>query len=110
MLACTTILWLFVLLCCVFGFSRQCFSVALEPVLELALVDQAGLELTVILLPLPLEGWTYTCIWVPASTPLRKTVRSPVPADESQIPSLGLSALTFSSLTTIPGHFSEHLS
>ena len=28
------------------GFSRQGFSVALEPVLELALVDQTGLELT----------------------------------------------------------------
>ena len=29
-----------------FGFSRQGFSVALEPVLELAFVEQAGLELT----------------------------------------------------------------
>ena len=28
------------------GFSRQGLSVALKPVLELALVDQAGLELT----------------------------------------------------------------
>ena len=36
-----------------FDFSRQGFSVALEPVLELALVDQAGLELTEIHLPLP---------------------------------------------------------
>ena len=35
-----------------FGFLRQGFSVALEPVLERALVDQAGLELTEILLPL----------------------------------------------------------
>ena len=33
-----------------FGFSRQ---VALEPVLELALVAQANLELTEICLPLP---------------------------------------------------------
>ena len=29
-----------------FGFSRQGFSVILEPVLELGHVDQAGLELT----------------------------------------------------------------
>ena len=43
----------------IFAFSRQGFSVALEPVLELALVDQAGLELTEIRLrlPLPLECW-----------------------------------------------------
>ena len=40
-----------------FYFSRQGFSVALEPVLELALVDQAGLELTKIHLPLPPECW-----------------------------------------------------
>ncbi|EGV96176.1 hypothetical protein I79_005859 [Cricetulus griseus] len=40
-----------------FGFSRQGFSVALEAVLELALVDQAGLELTEIRLPLPPECW-----------------------------------------------------
>ena len=33
------------------------FSVALEPVLEPALVDQADLELTEILLPLPPECW-----------------------------------------------------
>ena len=36
---------------------RQGFSVALVPVLELALVDQAGLELTEIHLPLPPECW-----------------------------------------------------
>ena len=36
-------------------FLRQGFSVALEPVLELAPVDQAGLELTKIHLPLPPE-------------------------------------------------------
>ena len=36
---------------------RQSFSVALEPVLELALVEQAGLELTVIHLPLPPKLW-----------------------------------------------------
>ena len=41
----------------IFYFSRQGFSVALEPVLELALVDQAGLELTEIRLPLPPECW-----------------------------------------------------
>ena len=40
---------LFVLFC----FSRQGFPVALEPVLELALVDYAGLKLTEIHLPLP---------------------------------------------------------
>ena len=34
-------------------FSRQGISVALQPVLELALVDQGGLELTEICLPLP---------------------------------------------------------
>ena len=45
--------FLFVL---VFGFSIQDFSVALESVLELALVDQAGLELTEIRLPLPPES------------------------------------------------------
>ena len=38
-----------------FFFSRQDFSVALEHVLELGLVDQAGLELTKIFLPLPPE-------------------------------------------------------
>ena len=36
-----------------FGSLRQGFSVALEPVLELALIDQDGLELTEIYLPLP---------------------------------------------------------
>ena len=36
---------------------RQGFSVALETVLELALVDHAGLELTKIYLPLPPEFW-----------------------------------------------------
>ena len=40
-------------------FSSQGFSVALEAVLELVLIDQAGLELTEICLPLPLppECW-----------------------------------------------------
>ena len=33
------------------------FSVALEPDLELALVDQADVKLTEICLPLPPEGW-----------------------------------------------------
>ena len=36
---------------------RQGFSVALEPVLELALEDQVGLELTEICLSLPPECW-----------------------------------------------------
>ena len=36
---------------------RQGISVALEPVLELVLVDRAGLELTEIRLPLPTEFW-----------------------------------------------------
>ena len=40
-----------------FGFLRQGLSVVLEPVLELALVDQAGLELTEIQLPLSHECW-----------------------------------------------------
>ena len=40
-----------------FYFSRQGFSVALEPVLELALVEQAGLELMEIHPPLPHECW-----------------------------------------------------
>ena len=41
----------------VFTFLRQGFSVALEPVLELDLVDQAGLELTEIHLSLPSRCW-----------------------------------------------------
>ena len=50
-----TLICLFVyLFVCV---SRQSFSVALEPVLELALVDQAGLELTEIYLSLPPKCW-----------------------------------------------------
>ena len=58
--------WGFVLFCFVcfvwfglvwFGFLRQGFSVAFEPVLELALVAQAGLELTEIHLPLPLKSY-----------------------------------------------------
>ena len=40
-----------------FFFLRQGFYVALEPVLELALIDQADLELTEILLFLPPEYW-----------------------------------------------------
>ena len=39
-----------------FGYSRQGFSVALKPVLALALVDHTSLELTEIQLPLPLES------------------------------------------------------
>ena len=38
-------------------FLRQSFSVALEPALKLALVDQDGLELIEILLPLPPKHW-----------------------------------------------------
>ena len=41
------------------GFLRQGFSVALEPVPELVLVDQACLKLTKICLPLPPEFWDY---------------------------------------------------
>ena len=41
----------------VFVFSRQGFSVALKPVLELAFVDPANLKLTEIRLPLPAEYW-----------------------------------------------------
>ena len=40
-----------------FGFSRQGFAVALESVLELALVDQTDPALTEIRLPLPPECW-----------------------------------------------------
>ena len=42
---------LFVLFCFCFCLLGQGFSVALEPVLELAPVDQGGLELTEILVP-----------------------------------------------------------
>ena len=38
-------------------FTRQGFSVALVPVVELALVDQAGFELTEMHLPLLSECW-----------------------------------------------------
>ena len=38
-------------------FLRQGFSVALEPILEVAFVEQAGLKLTEIHLPLLLECW-----------------------------------------------------
>ena len=41
----------------VFVFLDKVFFVALEPILELALVDQAGLKLTEICLSLPLECW-----------------------------------------------------
>ena len=40
----------------IYSFLRQGFSVSSEPVLELALVDQAVLELTEISLPLPPSG------------------------------------------------------
>ena len=40
-----------------FLFLKQGFSVALEPVLELALIDQAGFKLKEIRLPLPSECW-----------------------------------------------------
>ena len=51
------VLFCFVVVVVVFGFSRQDSSVALEPVLELALVNQVGLKLTGIHLPLPPECW-----------------------------------------------------
>ena len=44
------------------GRSRKAFSVGLEPARELALVDQAGLELTEICLPLPPECWVQRCV------------------------------------------------
>ena len=47
----------FVFLFCFVLFWRQGFSVALERILELALIHQAGLELTEIRLPLPPECW-----------------------------------------------------
>ena len=40
-----------------FVFLRQGFSIALEPVMELALVDQASLELRAIRLLLPPKCW-----------------------------------------------------
>ena len=40
-----------------FWFLRQGFSVVLETVLELAVVDQAQGELTEIPLPVPPKGW-----------------------------------------------------
>ena len=49
--------FLFVCFFVLFCFSRQGFSVILEPVLELALIDQGGLKLTEICLPLPPECW-----------------------------------------------------
>ena len=60
-MACITGLWffffVFVLFCFVLFFRDRVSSVAWEPVLELALVDQAVLELTEIRLPLPPECW-----------------------------------------------------
>ena len=49
--------WLFCSEYFVFVFSRQDFSVALESVLELALLDQAGLKLTEIHQCLPPKCW-----------------------------------------------------
>ena len=46
-----------VFLFALFWFLRHGFSVALEPTLGLAFVDQAGFKLTEICLPLPLEYW-----------------------------------------------------
>ena len=37
--------------------GRQGFTVAIKPILELALIDQVGLKLTGICLPLPAECW-----------------------------------------------------
>ena len=47
--------YLFSFLC--FCFSRQGFSVALEPVQDLTIIDQTGLELIEIHLPLPPKCW-----------------------------------------------------
>ena len=41
----------------IFIYFQDSFSVALEPVLGLALVGQAGPELTEMLLPLPPKRW-----------------------------------------------------
>ena len=40
-----------------FFFLRQAFSLAVEPILKLALVDQVELELTEVYLPLPPKCW-----------------------------------------------------
>ena len=56
--ACATIPGTFILFYLLFfGFLRQGFSVALEAVLELSLVEQDGIEITEIHLPLPSECW-----------------------------------------------------
>ena len=47
----------FIIIIFIFIFLRPSFTVALEPVLELALVEQSGLELTKIYPPLPAECW-----------------------------------------------------
>ena len=52
------ILFLFLFFC--LCFSRQGFSVSLEAVLELALLESMGLKLTEIHLPLPPECWVET--------------------------------------------------
>ena len=53
----TFLLWLLAEYLFFGGFSRQGFSVVLVPVPELALVDQAGLELTEIRLSLLPKCW-----------------------------------------------------
>ena len=53
------------LICPFLFFFETGFSVAVEPFLELALVDQAGLELTEIRLPLPPECWDERRVLLP---------------------------------------------
>ena len=55
--------WGFVCFYCLFCFvfSRQGFPVALMPDLKVALVDQAGLKLPEIHLPLPPKCWVWRC-------------------------------------------------
>ena len=48
---------LFLFICLFFDFLNKGFSLALEPVLELALVSQAGLEFIEICPPLPPKCW-----------------------------------------------------
>ena len=52
-----------------FCFSSQGFPVSLEPVLELALVDQADFEFTEIRLPLPPECWDQRLAPPPPGSP-----------------------------------------
>lgn len=55
--------------------SRQGFPVALRPVLELALIDQAGLELTDLFLPLLPEFWDESCMPPPPGQSLNILIK-----------------------------------